>query len=107
MIDVTNKKCCEKGCTKQPTYNLPGETKGIYCFKHKKDNMIDVKHPHCKEEGCTTRPCYNLSTEKKAIYCKKHKKDGMINITDKNANMKVVHYFHTIIYLQKLEEFYV
>ena len=43
MIDVRSKKCFEEGCFKQPSYNLPTETKGIYCSAHKKENMINVK----------------------------------------------------------------
>ena len=33
MIDVTNKKCltCKVKC---PSYNLPGETKGLYCKEY-------------------------------------------------------------------------
>ncbi len=45
------KKCIEEGCIKHPTFNLPTETKAIYCNEHKKENMIDIKHKRCIEEG--------------------------------------------------------
>ena len=79
------KKCLEEGCNKQPTFNLPAETKGIYCFEHKKENMIDVKNKRCLEEGCNTRPTFNLPTETKGIYCFEHKKENMIDVKSKRC----------------------
>jgi hypothetical protein len=52
--------CIHINCKKQSIYNLEGETKGLYCFRHKKEGMIDVKNKKCNEEGCKTRPNYNL-----------------------------------------------
>jgi hypothetical protein len=44
MIDVKSKKCIFDKCSKIPSFNLPTETKAIYCKEHKKENMIDIKH---------------------------------------------------------------
>ena len=79
------KFCIFNGCKKRPTFNLPTETKAIYCFEHKKENMIDVKHKQCQENGCNKHPTFNLPTESKAIYCFEHKKENMINVKDKRC----------------------
>ena len=42
MINVITKNCLFEGCTTIPCYNLPGNTNGIYCLKHKKEDMINV-----------------------------------------------------------------
>ena len=42
MINVKDKTCQEEGCNTQPHFNLPTESKGIYCAVHKKENMIDM-----------------------------------------------------------------
>jgi hypothetical protein len=34
---------------KLPSYNIPTETKAIYCSDHKKENMINVKDKRCIE----------------------------------------------------------
>ena len=56
MIDVVSKRCIEPNCEKQPTYNIKGTTKRLYCFEHKKDGMIDVKNIRCIEPNCDTLP---------------------------------------------------
>ena len=76
--------CFEKGCKTRPNYNNEGETKALYCSKHKKDGMVNVKKKCC-EKGCKTIPIYNNEGETKPLYCSKHKKDGMVNVRDKNC----------------------
>jgi hypothetical protein len=85
MINIISKKCIEYNCTKHPVFNLPTETKAIYCNEHKKENMIDVKNKRCSEFNCTKHPVFNLPTETKAIYCNEHKKENMINIKHKKC----------------------
>ncbi len=36
-------KCIDKNCMKRPSFNMPIETKALYCSKHKKENMINIK----------------------------------------------------------------
>ena len=79
------RKCCEYNCDKRPSFNLPTESKGLYCFDHKKENMIDIKHQRCIEEGCIKFPSFNLPTETKCLYCFEHKKHGMINMQNKSC----------------------
>ena len=28
-----NKKCCQEGCNKQPSFNFEGEKEGLFCKK--------------------------------------------------------------------------
>jgi hypothetical protein len=73
---------------KLPTFNLPTETKGTYCFEHKQENMIDVKHKRCQFENCMKRPNFNLPTETKGIYCFEHKQENMINVKNKRCQFE-------------------
>ena len=77
------KKCIQEGCTKSPNYNLPTETKALYCVEHKLENMIDVKHKRCIQDGCTKIPNFNLPNETKALYCVEHKEKTMISVRHK------------------------
>ena len=42
MVNVTNKRCEEAGCTSQPVFNVEGGKRGRYCKVHKKEGMVDV-----------------------------------------------------------------
>jgi hypothetical protein len=53
MVNVKSKTCIEPNCKKIPIYNIGGKTNGIYCAKHKKDNMVDVKSKICKTPLCS------------------------------------------------------
>ena len=44
--------CLQDGCKRQPTYNVEGETKPLYCSQHKKNGMVDVKSKTCCQDGC-------------------------------------------------------
>ena len=61
--------CKVIGCNIRPTFNIKGETKGLYCSRHKKDGMINVKDKTCIHEGCNIRPVFNIKGETKALYC--------------------------------------
>jgi hypothetical protein len=58
MVDIKHKKCEEENCNIQPSYNLPNEKIGMYCYTHKKENMIDVINKRCLEESCDTIVTY-------------------------------------------------
>ena len=69
-VDVVSKRC---GCVKatQPVFNVPGQTKGVWCkdCPDKALNAIDVVSKRC---GCAkaARPSFNLPQEKKGRWCK-------------------------------------
>eukprot|EP00122_Pirum_gemmata_P009649 Pgem_evm1s8906 len=42
MVDVKNKKCIGKDCTRYPNYNYKGETKRLYCNNCKLPDMINI-----------------------------------------------------------------
>jgi len=77
--------CIVKDCKTNASYNYEGETKYIYCAKHKKVGMEDKKNKKCIETGCKKQPCYNYEDKIKGVYCIQHKKDGMVNIKDKKC----------------------
>lgn len=76
---MTDAKCLKDSCNIKALYNLPSEHVGLYCKKHKLQNMINVINK-CKIKNCTKLPYWNLPSEIKGIYCKDHKQDNMINI---------------------------
>jgi hypothetical protein len=71
------KKCIE--CNITANFNIKGKP-GLYCFKHKLDNMINVYKKTCIHNNCGSLPNYNLPCEKNGIYCAKHKLSGMIDV---------------------------
>ena len=75
--------CKFLNCMKRPSFNLPTEIKGLYCFEHKKENMINIISKKCIEDNCLKQPSFNLPTEIKGLYCFEHKKENMINIKSK------------------------
>ena len=77
-IDETGNRC-----KTWPTYNNEGETKALYCVKHKKDGMTNVVSKTCIYEGCKIRPSYNTEGKTKALYCKEHKTSEMVNVKSK------------------------
>jgi hypothetical protein len=80
MIDIKHKKCIEIDCNKRPNYNLSNETRGLYCSKHKLDNMINVTSKRCIYINCSKQPIYNIPSESTGLYCLEHKLINMINI---------------------------
>jgi hypothetical protein len=72
--------CKRDGCKKQPYYNNDGQTKGLYCSKHKLDGMVNVVNNRCIKDDCKKQPIYNNEGETKGLYCSKHKLDGMVDV---------------------------
>jgi hypothetical protein len=61
MINVVHlEKCVHENCKLTPLFNYAGEEKGLYCSKHKLENMIDLKHKICIENNCILRAYYNI-----------------------------------------------
>jgi hypothetical protein len=75
--------CKEKDCKIRPNYNKEGETKALYCLKHKLNGMVDIKNKTCIYPNCTIRPVFNIEGDTKALYCSAHKTDGMVNVISK------------------------
>ena len=63
------KKCLYEGCNKQPVYNNPTESTGIYCSEHKKETMINVVSKRCIEEGCNKQPSNDWESCATLIEC--------------------------------------
>ena len=58
-----------------PVFNFINEKGGLYCAKHKENDMIDVKSKKCVYNDCITQPSFGLYN--KITHCKKHKTDDM------------------------------
>jgi hypothetical protein len=48
-------KCKFENCDKYSSFNYQNEKSGMYCFKHKLDDMVDVKHKKCNSDFCHIR----------------------------------------------------
>jgi hypothetical protein len=83
MIDVKNKRCIYENCMKQPTYNLPTETKALYCFEHKTPDMINVSNKNCQHAKCKETAIFGF-INKRSQYCLSHKLPNMINLVLEN-----------------------
>jgi len=78
-------KCSFENCKTKPYFNEEGETKGLYCSKHKTENMVNVKHKTCVHPNCKKRPNFNEEGEIKALYCSEHKLENMIDVGHKTC----------------------
>jgi hypothetical protein len=87
ITDMTG-KCQEDNCNISAIYNFKGESKKLYCNKHKKHGMINVKDRRCSSLECSKIPQFNFKNEKKGLYCSIHKKDGMVNVRDRVCQEK-------------------
>jgi Rieske Fe-S protein len=74
------KLCEHDGCTKQPSFNNPGERAGRFCASHKLGGMVDVLSKVCEHDGCTKQPKFNTPGKKGGLYCAAHKSEGMVNV---------------------------
>jgi hypothetical protein len=83
MIDVKNKRCVHEHCMKRPYYNLPTETRPLYCFEHKLEYMINVWKRKCDENKCKEVAIYGWRGKRKQ-FCFDHKVDEMINLFEEN-----------------------
>ena len=72
--------CKHDDCTKQPSFNFPGETRPLYCKEHAKPGMMDVVNRKCIHTGCVKKPSYNYPGEKRAVFCKLHAHHKMVNV---------------------------
>jgi len=72
--------CIHDGCKIQPAFNNEGETKALYCSKHKIEGMVNVISQTCIHERCNIQPVFNNEGSTKALYCSKHKIEGMVNV---------------------------
>jgi hypothetical protein len=80
--------CRHEGCTTTAAYNSLGETRGIFCAKHKDPEMINVISKCCAFEGCLTRPAFNHPGTKGGKYCFAHKEPGMKNVIGEKCTHK-------------------
>jgi hypothetical protein len=78
-------KCQKENCETSPSFNLPGEKKGIYCAEHKENGMVNVVSRKCQKENCNKQSLFNFPEEKKGIYCFNHKEDGMVDVVHKKC----------------------
>jgi hypothetical protein len=84
MINIKDAKLCiYEDCKVRPNFNFEGESKGLYCKKHKKDGMIDVKNKTCEKDDCNKQPRFNYEGETKGRFCKEHSEVNMINVIEK------------------------
>lgn len=79
--------CQAENCKNSPSYNYCYETKRLYCFEHKLNNMINIKDIKnlCTFEGCSKRANYNYENLSEAIYCCQHKLDNMFDVNHKRC----------------------
>ena len=75
--------CIHQGCKTRATFNVSGETKGLYCSAHKLQGMVDVKNVRCNHEMCNKQPVFNVSGRTKGLYCLAHKLQGMVDVVSK------------------------
>jgi len=87
MINVITKKCQYDKCRVTPIFNYCKESKGLYCSKHKLDEMVDVINKKCEKDGCFSIPRCNYIGQK-GRFCSKHKLGGMVDVNERICNYR-------------------
>lgn len=52
--------CNYPDCKTYSNFNFEGETKRLYCSRHKLDGMINLLAKKCSYKGCETMPIFNF-----------------------------------------------
>ena len=76
---MSYKKC---PCGKTPSFNVPGQQKGVCCKNCKTDEMINVINKKC---SCGKQPSFNVPGQQKGVCCKNCKTDEMIDVVNKKC----------------------
>ena len=71
-------KCKVLGCTKQPSFALPGGT-ASRCSGHADPGMVDVKSKKCTVPGCAKKSIFALPGDKPSR-CAGHADPGMVHV---------------------------
>ena len=82
---IDNRRCGLDGCSKKPSFNILGQTKGLRCSPHGKSlGMVNVTRKTCALDGCSRKPSYNEPGYfAVGLYCIEHKKPNMVNVDSK------------------------
>lgn len=92
---MESKRHCEhEGCTTEPSYCNPGETKRRWCNLHKPEKFTRNNmciHVFSNGNSCDIQASYNYNNETRALFCNTHKSENMININDKNRGCTIEH----------------
>jgi hypothetical protein len=73
-----NDVCIESDCKTYSVFNYEDQMKGIYCYKHKLEDMVNVKMKRCSNSKCSQLARFNFHN-KKPLYCLEHKSDNMVS----------------------------
>lgn len=77
-MDVVNRRCEFRGCTKTPTYGIAGQ-RAQFCPTHRLPNMEDVKNRRCEWLECRRHPVFGLEGERPR-FCSAHRMEEMVNL---------------------------
>jgi hypothetical protein len=84
MINVVEIRCLHENCLTRPSFNMPGETKKLYCYEHQLPGMINITIvPHCQHKNCTDTPTHG-PINKKSTHCEDHASSTHINTIEYN-----------------------
>jgi hypothetical protein len=81
-VNMVNKNRCDHpdGCSKVPSFGLPGSVHATRCKAHKEEYMVNVRGRRCSADGCGKHPGFGLPGGK-ASHCLEHKEEDMICLT--------------------------
>ena len=76
MENIVSKRCGHEGCTKHPSFGMPGDRTATRCAAHKLEGMENIKSKRCGHDGCTKQPAFGMPGDTTATRCAAHKLDG-------------------------------
>ncbi|CAM9289851.1 unnamed protein product [Discosporangium mesarthrocarpum] len=78
FVNVHNKICPGKGCSKRPHYGNPGG-KAMFCVTHKEPSMVNIHGRRCNHAGCSKQPTFG-HVGAKPTRCAGHREAGMVDV---------------------------
>ena len=64
MVDVANRRCAQKGCSKHRNFAMEGTNIPVYGKDHAEDGMVNVNSRRCAGDGCSKRPTFGAAGTK-------------------------------------------
>ena len=79
MGDVCSRKCRNEGCSKIPSFGVPGTKSAEYGKQNAPDGMINLCSKKGRAKGCGKQPSFGVVHTRMAK-CAQHAADGMVNV---------------------------
>ena len=83
MTNVSQRRCEQDACRRQPLWGWAGEQKARVCGAHKVLGMENIHVKRCEALGCRKQPNFGNPADRVRRFCKDHKTEACVNVSTK------------------------